>query len=79
MVDAWAKMWPPTGLRPSAPAKRAFAPGSLWTWLVCVRKKRGLLAASRGLLVVEIGSMTEQITINTHTLNSVTERDVNSD
>lgn len=34
VVDAWARTWPPTGLRPSAPAKRAFAPGSLWTWLV---------------------------------------------
>ena len=77
MVDAWAKMWPPTGLRPSAPAKRAFAPGSLWTWLVCVTKK-WLLAASQGL-VVEIGSITEQTTINTHTLNSITERDVNCD
>lgn len=28
-------MWPPTGLRPSAPAKRALAPGSDCTWFVC--------------------------------------------
>lgn len=27
-------MWPPIGLRPSAPAKREEAPGSDWTWLV---------------------------------------------
>lgn len=27
-------MCPPIGLRPSAPAKSALAPGSLWTWLV---------------------------------------------
>ena len=34
MVEAWAITWPPTGLRPSAPAKD-IAPGSDWTWLVC--------------------------------------------
>lgn len=28
VVDACARTWPPTGLRPSAPAKRALAPGS---------------------------------------------------
>lgn len=37
MVDACARMWPPTGLRPSAPAKRALAPGSDCTWFVCQR------------------------------------------
>ena len=26
--------FPPTGFRPSAPANKALAPGSLWTWLV---------------------------------------------
>lgn len=34
VVDACASTWPPTGLRPSAPANRALAPGSLWTWFV---------------------------------------------
>jgi len=34
VAEAWARMWPPTGLRPSAPANRALAPGSLWTWFV---------------------------------------------
>ncbi len=27
-------MCPPTGFRPSAPANRALAPGSDWTWFV---------------------------------------------
>lgn len=36
VVDAWARIWPPNGFRPSAPAKRALAPGSLCTWLVCM-------------------------------------------
>ena len=27
-------MWPPMGLRPSAPANSALAPGSDWTWFV---------------------------------------------
>lgn len=36
VADAWARMCPPTGLRPSAAlAKRAEAPGSDWTWFVC--------------------------------------------
>lgn len=34
VAEAWARMWPPTGLRPSAPWNSALAPGSLWTWFV---------------------------------------------
>lgn len=32
MAEAWARTCPPTGFRPSAPAKD-IAPGSDWTWL----------------------------------------------
>lgn len=34
VVEACATMCPPIGLRPSALAKMALAPGSDWTWLV---------------------------------------------
>jgi hypothetical protein len=34
VAEACARICPPTGLRPSAPAKSALAPGSLWTWFV---------------------------------------------
>ena len=34
VAEACAKTWPPTGLRPSAPANKALAPGSDCTWLV---------------------------------------------